>query len=126
MELPESPFRQATDGWPLGSQAFVDAMRERMKRPHWEDDVPMARRLSNVGTASERSRNPAVCAVASFKRKMPVLFVSKASCRVLYGFPTAGTGGLDSSNRLAYATSTRIALGIPSAKVELSWHRIRG
>jgi hypothetical protein len=25
------------------------------------------------------------------------------------GFPTAGTGGLDSSNRLAYATSTRIA-----------------
>jgi chromosomal replication initiation ATPase DnaA len=50
MEPPESPLRQATAGWLLGSQAFVDAMRERMKRPHYEDDVPMARRLSNVGT----------------------------------------------------------------------------
>ncbi len=54
------------------------------------------------------------------------LAISKASFRVLYRFPTAGTGGLDSSNRLPYTTSTRIALGIPSAKVEPSWDRIPG
>ena len=50
VEPPESPFRHAADGRLLGSQPFVDAMRERMKRPHYEDDVPAARRLSNVAT----------------------------------------------------------------------------
>ncbi len=54
------------------------------------------------------------------------LAISKAFSQVLYRFPTAGTCGLDSSNRLAYATSTRMALSIPSAKVEPSWHRIPG
>ena len=50
VQLPESPLRKAAYGWLLGSQRFVDAMRERMKRPHYEDDVPAARRLSNVAT----------------------------------------------------------------------------
>jgi len=47
-EPPESPFRDATQGWLLGSQAFVDRIRAQMKRPRFDDDVPQARRVSNL------------------------------------------------------------------------------
>jgi chromosomal replication initiation ATPase DnaA len=47
-EPPESPFRNAAFGWLLGSQSFVDRIRKRMKRPHFDDDVPLARRIANL------------------------------------------------------------------------------
>jgi len=68
VEPPESPFRNAADGWLLGSPPFVDAMRERMKRPHYEDDVPAARRLSNVGTET------VLAAVAEYYGVSPTTF----------------------------------------------------
>ena len=51
-EPPENPFRNATFGWLLGSQAFVDRIRERMQPPRFDDDVPRARRISNLEPAT--------------------------------------------------------------------------
>jgi putative transposase len=68
VELPESPFRKATDGWLLGSQPFIDAMRERMKRPHYVDDVPTSRRLSTVATET------VLAAVAEYFGVVPTTF----------------------------------------------------
>lgn len=51
-EPPTSPFRDAVDGWLLGSQAFVDRMRDRLQPPHHIDDVPRARRLCRLDPIS--------------------------------------------------------------------------
>ena len=47
-EPPENPFRDAADGWLLGTQRFVDRMRDRMNQPSHLDEVPSARRLANL------------------------------------------------------------------------------
>ena len=33
-EPPKNPFRDAVNGWLLGSQEFVDRMRDRLQQPH--------------------------------------------------------------------------------------------
>lgn len=48
VEPPENPLRDAAYGWLLGSQEFVERMRERLRRPRHEDEVPAARRLACV------------------------------------------------------------------------------
>jgi REP element-mobilizing transposase RayT len=46
---PENPFRDATQGWLLGSPSFVDKIRDKVgQRGHHDDEVPAARRLSAV------------------------------------------------------------------------------
>ena len=51
-ELPTSPFRDAANGWLLGSQEFVERMRDRLPQPHRIDDVPNARRLCSLEPVS--------------------------------------------------------------------------
>ena len=45
---PTSPFADAVDGWLLGSQAFVDRIKQLVNEPKHEDEVPQARRLRNL------------------------------------------------------------------------------
>ena len=40
---PENPFLAAKHGWILGSDAFVDRVREQLKSPSYLDEVPLAR-----------------------------------------------------------------------------------
>ena len=47
-EPPTSPFRDAVNGWLLGSQEFVDHMRERLQQPHHINDVPKARHVYSL------------------------------------------------------------------------------
>jgi hypothetical protein len=53
--LPENPFRDATQGWLLGSLDFVDKIRARVGHAGHHDDVPAARRLSTVDLVRVRS-----------------------------------------------------------------------
>ena len=48
---PTSPFRDAVNGWLLGSQEFVDRMRNRLQQPVHIDEVPTARRLCSLDPA---------------------------------------------------------------------------
>jgi chromosomal replication initiation ATPase DnaA len=43
---PENPFRNATQGWLLGSLNFVDEIRARTGQARHDDQVPAVRRLS--------------------------------------------------------------------------------
>ena len=47
-EAPEDPFREAVSGWLLGTQEFVERMRDAMRRPTNDDEVPAARRLGRL------------------------------------------------------------------------------
>ena len=47
-EPPTSPFRDAVDGRLLGSQEFVDRMRDRLQQPRHIDDVRKARRVCRL------------------------------------------------------------------------------
>ena len=47
-EPPENPLHKAVHGWLLGSAAFVQRMRDQMKQPAHEDQVPAGRQLRNV------------------------------------------------------------------------------
>jgi hypothetical protein len=49
---PENPLRDAAFGWLLGSQEFVERMRDRMNRPKHQDEVPAARRLAGLDAAT--------------------------------------------------------------------------
>jgi putative transposase len=51
-ERVENPFREAADGWLLGSQEFVDRMRRQMPSPRYRDQVPLARRLACLPLAA--------------------------------------------------------------------------
>ncbi len=44
-EPPEDPFRNAAQGWILGSDEFVARMRHRVKQPRHDDEVPTLRKL---------------------------------------------------------------------------------
>ena len=45
---PANPFRAAKFGWILGSDTFVDRIRQQMKRPTQPDEVPLARPLMTL------------------------------------------------------------------------------
>jgi len=45
---PESPFAKAAQGWLLGSADFVAKMRQQMKEPRFNDEVPKARALKQL------------------------------------------------------------------------------
>jgi len=49
---PENPFEKAAHGWLLGSQAFVDRIRQQMKSPRFADEVPRVRTLEAVDVES--------------------------------------------------------------------------
>ena len=51
-EPPENPLHKAVHGWLLGSAAFVQRMRDQMKQPAHEDQVPAGRQLRNVDPQS--------------------------------------------------------------------------
>jgi hypothetical protein len=47
-DAPLNPLDAAVEGWLLGSQKFVDSIRQLIKSPKYQDEVPAARRISGV------------------------------------------------------------------------------
>ena len=45
---PENPLAAATEGWLLGSPKFVERIKQLVKSPNYQDEVPMARRMTGV------------------------------------------------------------------------------
>jgi len=70
---PQNPLSEATGGWLLGSQAFVERIKGLMKNPKYVDEVPLARRLSGIPLES------LLQAVADHYRIDPASFLVKHS-----------------------------------------------
>jgi hypothetical protein len=45
---PSNPLRAAWEGWLLGSEAFLNRIKQRMSTPTHPDQVPRARRLASL------------------------------------------------------------------------------
>jgi putative transposase len=72
-EPPANPLRDAAHGWLLGTRQFVERMRNRMKGPKYQDEVPAARRLANL------SPDTVIATVAEFYATTPQAFRCRRS-----------------------------------------------
>ncbi|MFO7903808.1 MAG: transposase [Pirellulaceae bacterium] len=70
---PANPFQDAVHGWLMGSEQFVDRIKELMEEPTYQDEVPTARRLANLSVEA------VIAAVAGYYGTTPVAYRGRRS-----------------------------------------------